>query len=101
MHVAFPDVSDIYVRADPNAVMNSCLWTTAVLKDNYFNQTNYFIHVMTEWHYSGNSMDKHKIPHDLRHSRAGVFNPRPTGHLRPSGEFCAAREGYFTKYNAL
>ena len=27
--------------------------------------------------------------------RAGVFNPRP------SGEFCAAREGYFTKYNAL
>ena len=25
----------------------------------------------------------------------GVFN------LRPSGEFCAAREGYFTKYNEL
>ena len=34
-------------------------------------------------------------------NRSGVFNPWPTGHLQPSGEFCAAREGYFTKYNAL
>ena len=34
-------------------------------------------------------------------SKPGVFNPRPAGRLRPSGEFCAAREGYFTKYNAL
>ena len=34
-------------------------------------------------------------------SRAGVFNSRPAGRLRPSGDFCAAREGYFTKYNAL
>ena len=30
----------------------------------------------------------------------GVFNPRPAGRLWPSGEFCAAREGCFTKYNA-
>ena len=34
-------------------------------------------------------------------SRSGVFNPRPAGRLQPSGEFCAAREGYFTKYNEL
>ena len=34
-------------------------------------------------------------------SRAGIFNPRPAGRLRFSGEFCAAREGYFTKYNTL
>ena len=34
-------------------------------------------------------------------TRAGVFNPLPTDHLRPSGEFCAAREGYFIKYNEL
>ena len=34
-------------------------------------------------------------------SRAGVFNPQPAGHLRPSDKFCAAREGYFTVYNAL
>ena len=33
--------------------------------------------------------------------KPGVFNPRPAGRMRPSGEFCAAREGYFTKYNAL
>ena len=26
---------------------------------------------------------------------------QPAGLLRPSGEFCAAREGFFTKYNAL
>ena len=26
---------------------------------------------------------------------------QPAAHLRPSGKFCAAREGYFTKYNAL
>ena len=26
---------------------------------------------------------------------------QPAGRLRPSGEFCAAREGYFTKYSAL
>ena len=26
---------------------------------------------------------------------------KPAGCLRPSGEFCAAKEGYFTKYNAL
>ena len=25
--------------------------------------------------------------------RAGIFNPRPAGRLRPPGEFCAAREG--------
>ena len=35
------------------------------------------------------------------YTRTGAFNPRPAGLLRPSGEFCAAREGYFTKYNAL
>ena len=40
-------------------------------------------------------------PSTWKGSRAGVFNPRPAGHLRPSGEFCATREGYFTKYNAL
>ena len=34
-------------------------------------------------------------------SRTEVFNPRPTGRMRPSGEFCSAREGYFIKYNAL
>ena len=34
-------------------------------------------------------------------SRTWVFNLRPAGRLQPSGEFCAAREGYFTKYNAL
>ena len=26
---------------------------------------------------------------------------QPAGRIRPSGEFYAAREGYFTKYNAL
>ena len=31
----------------------------------------------------------------------GVFNQRTAGRLRPSGEVCVAREGYFTKYNAL
>ena len=30
-----------------------------------------------------------------RQFKTGVYNPRP------SGEFCAAREAYFTKYNAL
>ena len=40
-----------------------------------------------------------KCTHDA--PRAGIFNPRSAGRLRPSGEFCAAREGYFTKYNAL
>ena len=30
-----------------------------------------------------------------------IFNPRPAGRLRPSGEFCEAREGYFTKYNVF
>ena len=25
--------------------------------------------------------------------RTGVFNPRPAGRMRPSGEFCAARKG--------
>ena len=34
-------------------------------------------------------------------SRTGVFNPGPAGRLRPSDKFCEAREGYFTKYNAL
>ena len=34
-------------------------------------------------------------------STSGVFNPWPTDRLRPSGEFCVAREGFFTKYNAL
>ena len=34
-------------------------------------------------------------------SRTGVYNPRAAGHLRPSSEFSVAREGYFTKYNAL
>ena len=33
--------------------------------------------------------------------RPGVSNPRPAGCLWPSGEICAAREGYFTKNNAL
>ena len=33
--------------------------------------------------------------------KSGVSNPRPAGRMRPSDEFCAAREGYFTKYNAL
>ena len=26
---------------------------------------------------------------------------QPAARMRPSGEFCAAREGYFTTYNAL
>ena len=33
------------------------------------------------------------------YSRTGVFSQRPR--LRSSGEFCVAREGYFTIYNAL
>ena len=40
-----------------------------------------------------------KMLYTFQTCRSGVFNPRPTGHLRPLGEFCAAREGYFTKYN--
>ena len=35
-----------------------------------------------------------------RASNPEVFNPRPAGRMRPSGEFCKTREGYFTKYNA-
>ena len=40
------------------------------------------------------TLAKNELPAEER-SRTGVFNPRP------AGEFCAAREGYFTKYNAL
>ena len=39
------------------------------------------------------SLAKKELP-DEGCSRTGVFNPRP------SSEFCVAREGYFTKYNA-
>ena len=46
-------------------------------------------------------LKKNKSPKELENFRPGVFNPRPVGRMRPSGEFCAAREGYFTKYNAL
>ena len=34
-------------------------------------------------------------------SMTEIFNPRPPGRMRPASEFCAARERYFTKYNAL
>ena len=33
--------------------------------------------------------------------KAEVFKSRPAGRLQPSGEFYAAREGYFTQYKAL
>ena len=37
----------------------------------------------------------HVLPWGTVCFRTEVFNPRP------SGEFCSAREGYFTVYNAL
>ena len=51
-----------------------------------------------ETFYSINQSKHNALGH---HFKAGVFNQRPAGRLRPSGEFWAAREGYFTKYNAL
>ena len=44
---------------------------------------------------------REKFTKSTKWHTAGVFNPRPAGHPRPSGDFCVAQEGYFTKYNAL
>ena len=44
------------------------------------------------------SVNGHRETYLWLHYVRGI---QPVACLRPSGEFCVAQEGYFTKYNAL